>query len=40
MKEHDGHEDLRDSYCWSVIPYVHRRMEVVLQCSVQPLASL
>jgi hypothetical protein len=35
MKEHGGHEDLCGSDRRSVIPYVHRRMRVVLQCAVQ-----
>jgi hypothetical protein len=40
MKEHGGHENLRGSGRRSVIPYVHRRMRVVLQCSVQMWTSL
>jgi hypothetical protein len=32
MKEHGGHEDLHGSGRQSVIPYVHRRMGVVLLC--------
>jgi hypothetical protein len=28
MDERGGHEDLRDSGCRSVIPYVHRRTEL------------
>jgi hypothetical protein len=39
MKEHGGHDDLHGSGCRSVISYVHRRMEVVLHCVVQALAS-
>jgi hypothetical protein len=31
MDEHGEHRDLRDSDCWSIIPYVHRRMG--LYCS-------
>jgi hypothetical protein len=38
MKKHGGHEDLHGSDCRSVIPYIHRRMRVVLQCVVQALA--
>jgi hypothetical protein len=40
MKKHVGHENLRGSGCWSVIPYVHGRMRVVLQCAVEALAWL
>jgi hypothetical protein len=40
MNEHGGHEDLRGSGHWSVIPYVHGRMGVVLQCAIQVLAWL
>jgi hypothetical protein len=40
MKEHGGYEDLRGSSHQSIIPYVHGRMRVVLQCAVQALASL
>jgi hypothetical protein len=32
MREYGGHEDLRGSARWSVIPYVHGRME--LYCCV------
>jgi hypothetical protein len=35
MKEHGVHGDLRGSGIWSVIPYVHGRMRViVLMCVV------
>jgi hypothetical protein len=30
MKEHGGYEDLCGLGRWSVIPYVHGRMEVVV----------
>jgi hypothetical protein len=40
MKEHGGHEDLHGSGRCSVMPYVHERMGVVLQCNVQVLALL
>jgi hypothetical protein len=40
MKEHGGHEDFCGSGHWSIIPYIHERMGIVLQCSVQALASL
>jgi hypothetical protein len=40
MNKHGGHEDLHDSGRWSVIPYVHGRIGVVLQCVVQVLAWL
>jgi hypothetical protein len=40
MGEHGGDEDLRGLGRWSVIPYVHGRMGVVLQCDVQALAWL
>jgi hypothetical protein len=40
IKEHSGHEDLISSGRQSVISYVHERMRVVLQCSIQALASL
>jgi hypothetical protein len=38
MDERGGHQDLRGSDHRSVIPYVHRRMGVILQCVVQALA--
>jgi hypothetical protein len=28
LGEHDGHEDLHGSGRWSVIPYIHGRMEL------------
>jgi hypothetical protein len=37
-EEHIGNEDLRGSGRCSVIPYVHRKMEVVLQCALQSFA--
>jgi hypothetical protein len=40
MKEHGGHEDLRGLGHRSIIPYVHGRIRVILQYSVQVLASL
>jgi hypothetical protein len=40
MKEHGVHEDFRGSGRRSIIPYVHARMRVVLQCVVQALAWL
>jgi hypothetical protein len=40
MKKHDGHEDLRSLNHWSVIPHVHGRIGVVLQCVVQALSWL
>jgi hypothetical protein len=40
MKEHGGHEDLRGLGHRIIIPYIHGRMGVVLQCDVQVLASL
>jgi hypothetical protein len=30
LDEYSGHQNLRDSDRWSVIPYVHRRMRVIL----------
>jgi hypothetical protein len=30
MKEHDGHEDLRGSGHQNIIPYVHKRMRVIV----------
>jgi hypothetical protein len=30
MKKHDGYENLRGSYRRSVIPYVHKRMRVIV----------
>jgi hypothetical protein len=38
MDERGGHEDLRGSGRWSVIPYVHGRIE--LYCSSLPCLSL
>jgi hypothetical protein len=38
MDEHGGHEDLRGSGRWSVIPYVYGRTE--LYCSSVPCLSL
>jgi hypothetical protein len=38
MDEHSGHEDLRGSGRWSVISYIHERME--LYCSSVPCLSL
>jgi hypothetical protein len=37
---HGGHDDLRGSGRRSVIPYVHGKMRVVLQCAIQALALL
>jgi hypothetical protein len=37
-EEHIGNEDLRGSGRCSVIPYVHGKMEVVLQCALQSFA--
>jgi hypothetical protein len=37
MKEHSRHDDLCGSDRWSIIPYIHGRMRVVLQCVIQGL---
>jgi hypothetical protein len=34
MKKHGGHEDLCGLGHRSIIPYVHGRMGVILQCDV------
>jgi hypothetical protein len=36
MDEYDGHEDLRGSGRWSVIPYVHRRTELYCSSLYEP----
>jgi hypothetical protein len=40
MREHGEHKDVRGLGRQSVIPYIHGRMGVVLQCSVQAFAWL
>jgi hypothetical protein len=40
MKKHGGYENLCGSDRRSIIPYVHGRMGVILQCYVEALVSL
>jgi hypothetical protein len=34
MKEHGGDKDLRGSDRWSVIPYIHERIDVLYCCEL------
>jgi hypothetical protein len=40
MREHGGDEDLHGLNYRSVIPYIHERMRVILQCVIQALVWL
>jgi hypothetical protein len=40
MREHGGDEDLHGLNHRSVIPYIHERMRVILQCVIQALVWL
>jgi hypothetical protein len=35
MEEHGGNKDLRGLDRWSVIPYVHERIDVLYYCGLE-----